>query len=135
MDGWNEHVCKNPAVNSNCFRQFSYSAEMIAEKRDLKFDLETAGPNVAECPVAGMPNTTGEGYVDYALWGDDNLPLAVVEAKRTRKDARQGKRQAELYADALERMTGQRPLIFYSNGYEHWFWRIRLSDQEAGGKP
>jgi type I restriction enzyme R subunit len=100
-----------------------------AATRDLFIDVllreagwDPDGPNVAEYPVTGMPNTTGEGYVDYALWGEDNLPLAVVEAKRTRKDARQGKRQAELYADALERMTGQRPLIFYSNGYEHWFW-------------
>ena len=29
-----------------------------------------------------MPNSTGTGYVDYVLWGKDNLPLAVVEAKR-----------------------------------------------------
>ncbi len=100
-----------------------------AATRDLFIDLllreagwDPDGPNVAEYPVTGMPNKTGEGFVDYVLWGADNLPLAVVEAKRTRKDPRQGKRQAELYADALERMTGQRPLIFYTNGYDHWFW-------------
>ncbi|TAL05853.1 MAG: DEAD/DEAH box helicase, partial [Porticoccaceae bacterium] len=26
------------------------------------------------------------------------------------------------YADCLEQQFGQRPLIFYSNGYEHWLW-------------
>jgi type I site-specific restriction endonuclease len=32
-----------------------------------------------------MPNDQGEGFVDYVLWGDDGKPLAVVEAKRTRR--------------------------------------------------
>ena len=32
-----------------------------------------------------MPNNEGVGFVDYVLWGDDGKPLALVEAKRTRK--------------------------------------------------
>lgn len=75
-----------------------------------------------EFPVTGMPNTTGEGFVDYVLWGDDGKPLAIVEAKRTRRDAQVGQQQAKLYADCLEQQFGQRPLIFYTNGYDHWFW-------------
>jgi len=69
-----------------------------------------------------MPNKEGNGYVDYVLWGDDGKPLGLVEAKRTRRDSRVGQRQAELYADCLEKQFGQRPIIFYSNGYEHWIW-------------
>ncbi|GAA4376445.1 DUF4145 domain-containing protein [Agromyces bauzanensis] len=65
----------------------------------------------------GAPN--GVGRVDYVLWGDDGLPLGIVEAKRTKRDARNGQHQAKLYADALERKYGQRPVIFTSNGYEH----------------
>ena len=75
-----------------------------------------------EYPVTGMPNTSGEGFVDYVLWGDDGLPLALNEAKRTKRDPRVGQRQAELYADCLEKQFGRRPVIFYSNGYEHWLW-------------
>ena len=75
-----------------------------------------------EYPVDGMPNNQGKGFVDYVLWGDDGIPLALVEAKRTRRDARVGQRQAELYADCLEKQFGRRPIIFYSNGYEHWIW-------------
>jgi type I restriction enzyme R subunit len=75
-----------------------------------------------EYEVSGMPNKDGMGYVDYVLWGDDGKPLGLVEAKRTRRDARVGQQQAKLYADCLEKEFGQRPLIFYSNGYEHWFW-------------
>jgi type I restriction enzyme, R subunit len=78
-----------------------------------------------EFPVIGMPNAGGEGFIDYVLWGDDGKPLGLIEAKRTRKDARVGQRQGELYADCLEAMTGQRPIIFYTNGYQHWLWDDR----------
>jgi type I restriction enzyme R subunit len=75
-----------------------------------------------EFAVSGMPNPTGTGYVDYVLWGNDGKPLALVEAKRTRQDPRAGQQQAKLYADCLEAQYGQRPIIFYSNGYEHYLW-------------
>ena len=83
----------------------------------------TIGKNVSEeYPVTGMPNETGEGFVDYVLWGKDGRPLAVVEAKKTTKDAHVGQQQAKLYADCLEAMKGRRPVIFYTNGYETWLW-------------
>ena len=78
-----------------------------------------------EFPVTGMPlstNPKGNGFVDYVLWGDNGLPLAVVEAKRTRKDPKVGRHQAKLYADCLEQQYNQRPVIFYTNGYETWLW-------------
>jgi type I restriction enzyme, R subunit len=100
-----------------------------AQTRDLYIDLllKEAGwpldqPRDREYEVRGMPNNQGIGFVDYVLWGDDGKPLAVVEAKRTQRDARAGQQQAKLYADCLEQQFGQRPLIYYSNGYEHWFW-------------
>lgn len=75
-----------------------------------------------EIEVAGMPNGENTGYVDYVLWGDDGNPLMLVEAKRTTRSPKVGQQQAKLYADCLEKMYGQRPVIFYSNGYEHWIW-------------
>ncbi len=78
-----------------------------------------------EFPVIGMPvstNASGKGYVDYVLWGDDGLPLAVIEAKKTMNGPKKGKHQAFLYANSLEEMTGQRPVIFYSNGFETHVW-------------
>ncbi len=89
-----------------------------------------ADPRDREYPVTGMPNAQGEGFADYVLWGDDGLPLAVIEAKRSRRDAPVGQQQAKLYADCLESMTGRRPLIFWSNGYQHWIW-----DDAAGYPP
>lgn len=100
-----------------------------AETRDYFIDLllREAGWTLdkvedREYPVIGMPNEKGEGFVDYVLWGKDGLPLAVVEAKRTKKDSRIGRQQAKLYADCVEAQFKQRPLIFYTNGYKTWFW-------------
>ncbi|MET8837082.1 DEAD/DEAH box helicase family protein [Micromonospora sp. NPDC004540] len=100
-----------------------------AQTRDLFIDvlLKEAGwaldqPRDREFPVTGMPAGTGKGLVDYVLWGDDGRPLAVVEAKRARRDATAAKQQAKLYADCLEQAYGQRPVIFYTNGYERWLW-------------
>src|SRR6266704_1811835 len=69
-----------------------------------------------------MPNAEQKGFVDYVLWGDDGIPLGLVEAKRTKRDPRVGQQQAKLYADCLEKRYGRRPITFYSNGYEHWIW-------------
>ena len=75
-----------------------------------------------EYQLTGMPNNTGIGYADYVLWGDDGKPLAVVEAKKTTVDPEVGQQQAKLYADCLEVMHGQRPVIFYTNGYKTRLW-------------
>jgi type I restriction enzyme, R subunit len=100
-----------------------------AQTRDLIIDVmlreagwNPKGKNVEEYEVAGMPSESGVGFVDYVLWGNDGKPVALVEAKKTRIDPKQGQRQAELYADCLERVFGQRPIIYYSNGYITWLW-------------
>lgn len=105
--------------------------EVLTRKIYIDTLLREAGwkiedDNVLEYPLkACMPLATGvltDGFVDYVLWADDGKPLAVVEAKKTKRDARVGQHQAKLYADGLERDFGQRPVIFYSNGYQTWFW-------------
>lgn len=112
-----------------------------AETRDRYIDLllREAGwaldrPEDVEFRIEGMPNKEGLGFVDYVLWGADGKPLGLVEAKRTRRDARVGQQQAKLYADCLEARFGQRPVIFYSNGYEHWIWDdTRYPPRRIGG--
>ena len=88
--------------------------------REAGWDPEAA--DATEYVVRGLPTASGQGRADYVLWGDDGRPLAVVEAKATRHDAGRGQQQAKLYADALEAMHGRRPVMFMSNGYEHWIW-------------
>lgn len=80
--------------------------------------------------VEGQPTDSGIGYCDYVLWGDDGKPLAVIEAKRTIRNINEGREQAVLYADALEKKYNQRPIIFYTNGHD-----IRILDDKQGYKP
>ena len=81
-----------------------------------------------EYPVENMAGVVGQpGFVDYVLFGKDGLPLAVIEAKRTSRDPNDGRRQAELYADCLERKFGRRPMMFTTNGFETYFW-----DKDSG---
>lgn len=75
-----------------------------------------------EYELEGMPNKSGTGYADYVLCGDDGRPLAVVEAKRTCKDVAEGRQQAKLYADLLEKKFGRRPIIFLTNGFDTRIW-------------
>jgi len=74
-----------------------------------------------ECPVEHQPTESGTGYADYVLFADGK-PIAVIEAKKTSKDPEIGRKQAQLYADGLEKMFGQRPVIFYTNGFETNIW-------------
>lgn len=108
-----------------------------AATRDLFIDLllKEAGWPLAdardrEYEVHGMPDGK-TGYVDYVLWGADGRPLAIVEAKRTRRSAKEGEQQARLYADCLEQQFGQRPVMYGSNGYAHWLWDDATSPPRA----
>jgi type I restriction enzyme, R subunit len=120
-------VAKTKARNVTIPDKHDYSE---AETRERIIDLmlreagwNPKGENVAEYPVVGMTSRkTGQGSVDYVLWGDNGLPLALVEAKRTSVDVQKGREQAKEYADCLEKMHGQRPLIFFTNGYSTYLW-------------
>ncbi len=105
--------------------------EATTRRRIIDLDLKRAGwaldqARDREHEVSGMPNGRGVGYADYVLWGEDGKPLAVVEAKKTIREARVGQQQAKLYADCLEKAHGQRPLIYYTNGYTTWLWEDRI---------
>jgi len=113
---------------NRCFNPSGMS-EAETRKSIIDIDIKTMGwvfdvDCRTEYPVVGMPepSESGNGFADYVLFGSNGKPLAVVEAKKTTVDPKVGRRQAYLYANCLEQMTGQRPLIFYTNGYTTWFW-------------
>lgn len=110
---------------------YDYQVDEISEYQTRKLyidiELKLAGWEfgrdiIEEYEVTGMPNNAGVGYADYVLVGDNGKPLAVVEAKRTSVDIYQGKQQAKLYADAIEKMHGVRPIIFFTNGFDTRLW-------------
>ena len=65
----------------------------------------------------------GFQFADYALLGDRGYPLAIVEAKKTSKDARVGQEQARQYAENIQKNSGKdMPFVFYTNGHDIYFW-------------
>ncbi|MDD4018269.1 MAG: DEAD/DEAH box helicase family protein, partial [Kiritimatiellae bacterium] len=85
-----------------------------------KSDTETVRQ---EFLIRSLSLEGGTGYADYVLWDSEaNRPIAVIEAKRTAHEPSKGKTQAALYADAIEREYGFRPVVFYTNGFEIYLW-------------
>jgi type I restriction enzyme, R subunit len=91
--------------------------------------LKLAGWNLAdhtkvgfEIPVENYDRTVVSGFTDYCLYADDGDVLAVVEAKRTCRDARVGKQQVLDYVTEIERKQYFRPFAFMTNGEDIFFW-------------
>jgi type I restriction enzyme R subunit len=82
------------------------------------------------------PEYGNKQFSDYALLGKDGKPLAVVEAKRTSKDAELGREQAKQYCYHIKEETGFLPFCFYSNGLETYFWDLeRYPPRKIAGFP
>ena len=86
--------------------------ELLEEKGKV-----LGGKACIEVEVDGMPTASGKGYADYVLFSRGGKPLAVIEAKATNHAVTEGRHQATLYADCLEKRYGVRPVIYYTNGF------------------
>ena len=87
--------------------------------QELLIDLVQAGTPRTLTPKTQYDNSQ---FADYALLLNGK-PIAVVEAKKTSRDAEDGKIQALQYAQSLQKINGgQIPFIFYTNGFDTFFW-------------
>lgn len=76
-----------------------------------------------ELKDAPLTKYSGHQFADYALLGSDGAPIAVVEAKKSSRDARIGQEQARQYAVNIQQTTGKdMPFVFYTNGNDIYFW-------------
>ncbi len=111
----------------------------IIDKRLLKAGWDIGNPSqvTSELDIwVGLPEGITEPehehqgfqYADYVLLGDDGYPLAVVEAKKTSRDARVGQEQAKQYAVNIQKNSGKEmPFVFYTNGHDIYFWDTEKS--------
>src|ERR1043165_3513298 len=74
----------------------------LADRREVAFEV----------PVKGYDQTPEDGITDYTLYRANGDVLAVIEAKRTRRDPRVGKEQLKQYLDKIEAKQGFRPFGF-----------------------
>jgi type I restriction enzyme, R subunit len=86
-----------------------------------EYDIVVTPAQVAESPAP----YGGRQFSDYVLLGRDRKPLAVVEAKKTSKDAALGREQAKQYCYNISRAKScELPFCFYTNGLEIYFWDL-----------
>ena len=78
-------------------------------------DREYEGDGHAERVRASAMPTMSSGETTASRW-------RWWRRRRPPSTRRSGQQQAKLYADCLETMHGQRPVIFYTNGYETRLW-------------
>jgi len=89
-----------------------------------EYDIPTALP---EGVLEPRTPYDGHQFADYVLQGKDGRPLAVIEAKKTSKDAGLGREQAKQYCINIQKQTqGELPFCFYTNGLEIFFWDIEI---------
>ena len=122
-------VAKQLRFSEDNTRKWLIDRDLRMAGWDVPLGTASNGSVGQEVEVLHQATVTTKGYCDYVLWDDNGKPLAVVEAKKTSVDARVGQEQARQYADGLEKMHGQRPMIFFTNGHDIWVW------DDAGGYP
>ena len=115
--------------------------EALTRKKRIDKQLETAGWNVddptqvieefdilvglADSVTEARSQYDGHQFSDYVLLGKDGKPLAVVEAKKSSKDAAIGREQAKQYCYNIQKeIGGELPFCFYTNGLETFFWDL-----------
>ncbi|MBN2466258.1 DEAD/DEAH box helicase family protein [candidate division WOR-3 bacterium] len=77
-----------------------------------------------EIPVQGYDPTPWRGITDYCLYGESGDVLAIVEAKKCSRDARDGEEQLRQYISEVSRKQSYVPFGFMSNGRKTWFWDV-----------
>lgn len=86
------------------------------------FVLQNSSSVLREDPV---PYGSQREFSDYALLGKNGKPLAIVEAKRSSKDAEIGREQAKQYCLNIQiEQGGELPFCFYTNGHDIFFWNV-----------
>lgn len=84
-----------------------------------------------EVPVAGYDPTPWNGFTDYCLYHPDGSVLAVIEAKRTARNARDGEEQLRQYVNEIAAKQKVPPFGFMTNGLHHHFWEVGLAHPRA----
>lgn len=72
-------------------------------------------------PFNGEIERGKDRFIDYLLLGEDNAPLAIIEAKKSSVSFYKGRIQAETYVKDIDKQTKEKLPIFLTNGNEWLF--------------
>jgi len=105
--------------------------------RALRIDpqLRAAGWNLndrtqvcLEVPVDGYDAEPWNGVTDYCMYDASGDVLAVVEAKRCSRNAREADEQLRYYINEIAKRQAFAPFGFMANGHDTWFWEVGLAN-------
>jgi len=81
-----------------------------------------------EVPVDGYDAEPWNGVTDYCLYDASGNVLAVVEAKRCSRHAREADEQLRYYVNEIAKRQAFAPFGFMANGRDIWFWEVGLTN-------
>jgi len=81
-----------------------------------------------EVPVDGYDAEPWNGVTDYCLYDASGNVLAVVEAKRCSRNAREADEQLRHYINEIAKRQTFAPFGFMANGQDIWFWEVGLAN-------
>jgi type I restriction enzyme R subunit len=81
-----------------------------------------------EVPVDGYDAEPWNGVTDYCLYDASGNVLAVVEAKRCSRNAREADEQLRHYVTEIAKRQAFAPFGFMANGHDVWFWEVGLAN-------
>jgi type I restriction enzyme, R subunit len=81
-----------------------------------------------EVPVDGYDAEPWNGVTDYCLYDPSGNVLAVVEAKRSSRHARDADEQLRHYVTEIAKKQPFAPFGFMANGHDIWFWEVGLAN-------
>ncbi len=77
-----------------------------------------------EVPVEGYDPAPWNGFTDFCLYDASGYVLAVVEAKRTARNPREGEEQLRHYVAEIAKKQPFAPFGFMSNGLNTYVWEV-----------
>ena len=117
----------NTRINNNNFSEED-TRKLFIDTLLVKAGWNLDDKNMFEYEVEGIKSTvSGKGKIDYVLWGDNGIPLAIIEAKKAELNAKKGEFQAFEYAEALEKKFNFFPIRFVTNGFEIFIYENKNS--------
>ncbi len=109
--------------------------EALTRVHQIDPKLRLAGWNIndrtqvrLEVPVDGYDAEPWNGVTDYCLYDASGNVLAVVEAKRCSRNAREADEQLRHYVTEIAKRQTFAPFGFMANGRDIWFWEVGLAN-------
>lgn len=110
----NESQTRSQLINP----QLGKAGWQLSDRSQVRFEI----------PVDGYDAEPWNGVTDYCLYNPSGDVLAVVEAKRCSRNARDADEQLRHYVTEISKHQLYAPFGFMANGSEIWFWEVGLSN-------